>query len=257
VWEQLRPVLQFLQFPRRFLGVASLGLAFLAGAGLYTLRQGLAQSQLARSPRKVTRSVNFVILIVVIGMLLLPARVLRSVRYFPSLPKIDIDFVMLKERETGNIGTTYVVSFLPRTVQEIPPFEMLARDGPKRLDMDSLPPGTVILSESYTPLRYTVVISAPSPFTAAFNTFHFPGWTARLDGEPVSLVAGTPYGRITAPLPAGQHRLEVWFGTTPPRLLANAISLLSLLAPALGCTIRHARFQIDAHIMEEKAKCPK
>jgi hypothetical protein len=256
VWDQLRPVLQFLQFPHRFLGVASLGLAFLAGGGLCALRHKLAASRLARSHRKVAKMTFPLLLIAATGLLLLPARVLRGVRYYPSLPEIDVDFVMLKEREAGNIGTTYVVSFLPRTVQEIPPFEMLARDGPERLDRASLPPEAVVVSSDYTPLRYTLVVSSSAPFTAAFNTFHFPGWTARLDGKPTSLAPDTPYGRITVLLPAGQHRLEVWFGPTPPRLLADVISLSSLLALGLGCTIHNDPFKINTRDAKEEARCP-
>ena len=256
LWDQLRPVLQFLQFPHRFLSLASLGLAFLAGGGLCALRRGLTRGQLAHSHRKVTRLADLVLLIVAVGMLLLPARVLRSVRYYPSLPEIDIDFVMQKERETGNIGTTYVVSFLPRTVQEIPSFEMLARDGPERLDRDSLPPGAIVVSDDYTPLRYTLVVSSTSPFTAAFNTFYFPGWTARLDGKPISLAPDTPYGRITALLPAGQHQLEVWFGPTPLRLLADGISLSCLLALGFWCTIHRGLFRIGAHNTKKEAECP-
>jgi hypothetical protein len=204
----------------------------------------------------VAQLVDLVLLIVAVGMLLLPARVLRSVRYYPSLPEIDVGFVMQKERETGNIGTTYVVSFLPRTVQEIPPFEMLARDGSERLDRESLPSGTVVVSSDYNPLRYTLVVSSTSPFTAAFNTFHFPGWTAQLDGGSISLVPDMPYGRITTLLPAGQHRLEVWFGPTPLRLLADGISVSCLLALGFGCTIHRGLFKIDTHNTKREAECP-
>ncbi|MFL7793359.1 MAG: 6-pyruvoyl-tetrahydropterin synthase-related protein [Anaerolineae bacterium] len=256
LWDQLRPVLQFLQFPHRFLSLASLGLAFLAGGGLCVLRRGLTRGQSVHSHRKVAQLVDLVLLIVAVGMLLLPARVLRSVRYYPSLPEIDVGFVMQKERETGNIGTTYVVSFLPRTVQEIPPFEMLARDGSERLDRESLPSGTVVVSSDYNPLRYTLVVSSTSPFTAAFNTFHFPGWTAQLDGGPISLVPDMPYGRITTLLPAGQHRLEVWFGPTPLRLLADGISVSCLLALGFGCTIHRGLFKIDTHNTKREAECP-
>ena len=171
------------------------------------LRVGLVRTPLADSRRELTRVMVGVLLIAAIGMLLLPARVLGSVRTFPALPEINVDFVMLKEREAGNIDTTYVVSFLPRDVKEVPRFELLARDGPERLDRDSLPAGATVASADYTSLRYTLVLSSPSPFTATFNTFHFPGWAARLDGEPVPLAADVPYGRITAWVPAGRHRL--------------------------------------------------
>ena len=230
VWEVLRPVLQYLQFPHRFLGVASLCLSFLVGGGFCALELGLASIRPVRDSQALACRGRAIVLAVVIGLLLVPTRVLGDVRYYPPLPEMDIGFVMSKEREAGNIDTTYVISFIPRAAQEMPPFELLARDGPERLDAEGLPSGTDILSQDYAPLRYELVFSSAQPFTATFNTFYFPGWMAEVDGKPVELVPEVPYGRISVPVPEGQHRLEVWFGTTPPRVLANGVSLLSLLA---------------------------
>ena len=147
--------------------------------------------------------------VAVVALLLPPIRVLRDVRHYPPLPEIDANFVMRKDHQTGNIYTTYVVSFIPRDVQELPLFALLARDGPERLDADALPPEVTVIAGDYAPLRYTLTVTAPQPFTATFNTFYFPGWKAHVDGQPVPLAPDAPYGRITVPVPAGLHLLEV------------------------------------------------
>ncbi len=227
LWDLLHPLLQFLQFPHRFLGVVSLCLAFLAGAGIFMLRTGLHHNRLAREHRGLGHLGTFLLLAAALLLLLRSTNALAQVRYYPELPKLDINFVMRKDREAGNIFSTYVANFIPATMQEPPPFAWLARDGPQRLDMDSLPP-EVMATGDYAPLRYTLAFSAGQPFTATFNTFYFPGWQARLDGRPLPIGPTVPHGRIGVAIPAGQHNLVVWFGPTPRRVFANGVSLLAV-----------------------------
>ncbi len=228
LWDLLRSLLQFLQFPRRFLSVASLGLAFLAGAGISVLRYGLAHSRPAREQRLLGYIGTFLLPAAAMFLLWRPTNVLSQVRYYPQLPELDINFVMRKDREAGNIFNTYMINFIPATMQEPPPFAWLARDGPERLDPDTLPPEVKVLNSDYAPLRYSLAFSATQSFTATFNTFHFPGWQARLDERPVPILPTVPHGRISVAMPAGQHNLVVWFGSTPLRIFANGISLLAL-----------------------------
>ncbi len=228
LWDLLRPLLQFLQFPRRFLGIVSLCLAFLAGAGVFILRYGLYHNRLARKQRGLGHLGTFLLLAAALLLLSRSTNALAQVRYYPELPELDINFVMRKDREAGNIFSTCTINFIPATMQEPPPFAWLARDGPERLDTDSLPPKVVALNGDYAPLRYALAFSATQPFTATFNTFYFPGWQARLDGRTVPIAPTVPHGRIGVAIPAGQHNLVVWFGPTPLRVFANGISLLAL-----------------------------
>jgi len=53
-----------------------------------------------------------------------------------------------------------------------------------------------------------------------------------LDGKPAEITPSAPPGFISLPLTAGEHRLELRFGSTPPRAVGTVLSLLSLLALA-------------------------
>ena len=228
VWN-LTPLFRVLQFPYRFLGVGVVFLSFLAGTGVYVLQHGLSHSQLASRHRSAARYGSIAALVVMVGILISPGRALSGVRYYPPLPDLDVSFVMRKDREAGHLYATYVVNFIPRAVQELPPYELLARDGPERLDRDSLPAGAALVASHYRPLRYDLTLSTPTPFVATFNTFYFPGWTAGIDGQRVPIAPVDRYGRIGVTVPAGHHRLVVWFGSTPIRLIATIISMAALL----------------------------
>jgi hypothetical protein len=64
--------------------------------------------------------------------------------------------------------------------------------------------------------------------------FDFPGWTLEVDGRPENFEASDdPLGRLHLSLAPGSHRVVVRFENTPIRSLANAVSLLSLVAALL------------------------
>ena len=55
-----------------------------------------------------------------------------------------------------------------------------------------------------------------------------------MDGQPVAHRHVPPYGLITADVPAGEHRLLLRMGTTPPRLAGGVVSLMALAAIGLS-----------------------
>ncbi len=65
--------------------------------------------------------------------------------------------------------------------------------------------------------------------TLQFYTYDFPGWQVTLDGETIPHRATAPFGLITVDVPAGEHRLLLRMGTTPPRVIGGILSLLGLL----------------------------
>ena len=62
---------------------------------------------------------------------------------------------------------------------------------------------------------------------------NFPGWNAYLNGQPIDISTSAD-GLIQLQIPKGQHELAVIFQATPVRLMANTISILSLI---LVCTV--------------------
>jgi hypothetical protein len=80
--------------------------------------------------------------------------------------------------------------------------------------------------------RMVLEASSPAGGTVRVGSFWFPGWTGRIDGEPVELVSERPHGLITFEIPPGAHSVELEFGPTAVRSAAAWISLLSLLVLA-------------------------
>lgn len=228
LWDAL-PLLHLFQFPHRFLSVALLFLALLAGVAM----QGLAQ-MLQTKKTTVARWSYFGILITVLCLLVGQTRVLRRVKYYPPLPEIDVEFIMQKEREAAPIIGQYASVYMPAGVEELPPLEQQAQDGPERLDMDSLPADASLLAAEWAPLRYDLILSSPEAFSARFRTFYFPGWTAQLDGQPVAIAVTEPHGQISVEIPTGEHRLAVWFGSTTLRTAATLLSLATVAAVCLA-----------------------
>ena len=181
------------------------------------------------------------LLVVIIGLLLAPTRGLAGVRHFPPLPEIDVRFIMQKEREVAPVIGEFKGVYIPAAVAEPPPFEEQVQDGPERLDQGSLPSGASVVAASYGPLRYDLTLSSSEPLSARFRTFYFPGWKARIDGQPAPIVPTDPHGQISVQVPAGQHQLVVWFGSTPIRVAANALTVASLVGLCFVAAVASTR----------------
>ncbi len=83
-----------------------------------------------------------------------------------------------------------------------------------------------------------VLVRVDGPATVEFYTFDYPGWRVTMDGQAIAHRHEPPYGLITADVPAGEHRLVLRMGTTPPRLAGGIASLLALAAIGVGLSGR-------------------
>lgn len=61
------------------------------------------------------------------------------------------------------------------------------------------------------------------------NKYYFPGWKAKIDGKPVKILAGKPYGQVSILMPAGSHKAEIYFQETGFRNLLDFASLGAFL----------------------------
>ena len=86
------------------------------------------------------------------------------------------------------------------------------------------PPERTSSPSATAPIGLRSRLDAPQAFQATYLTFAFPGWTVKLDGQPVPIVPSDPNGLITFEVPAGRHTITVSFEDTPIRTLANVIS---------------------------------
>ncbi|HQE91787.1 MAG TPA: hypothetical protein PLH19_03230 [Anaerolineae bacterium] len=213
---KLIPPLAFLHFPWRFLSPAAVGVAALAGSGC---------GWLARRWTPAGPLLLMVLSLGALGWLYPPHTDLSQ----PATLAGMLDY----EHQTGWLGGTTFGELLPKTVQQLPsdnPLEADLRAGrePVRLRPEDLPAGATIHAADYGPNRARVIVESPVPFRARYWTFAYPGWRVRIDGATVPIIPSEPEGLITFDVPAGRHTLEIHFGETPGRLVADALSVLSL-----------------------------
>lgn len=218
LWEIL-PVIEFVQFPHRFLGPAALMLAILNGNAVAFLPE------------------RFSLWLTGFGLafIFLTSIPLLYPRYQAGPIEPTMPGMFAYERATGAIGTTSFGEYLPLWVKQSPresPLESQYAAGSTtvtRLDPAYLPPEAVIESAAYGFNQADLTINSPERFQAVFHTFYFPGWEAALDGQPVPVAPLSERGLLRVDLPAGRHRLQLAFHETPVRQAANGLSLISVL----------------------------
>ena len=237
LWDSL-PLLPFAQFPWRFLSVASFAGALLT-SGLVAPRAprgakdpaldipspgGLDQQPRAWLPRAPW------LITAVVGLTLAVAGLARLTltRILIADSEITTQRIALYEVFTGNIGTTIRGEYLPRTVQPQPQLSTawLTPDGePTVVSLQ----GKMSAVHHVDVDRWQVDVASLTA-ELAFPRLAYPGWRALVDGQPATSGAAPGLGYITIPLTAGPHEVTFTFEHTGPRLAAELISLLALLA---------------------------
>ncbi len=222
LWEGL-PLINFVQFPWRFIGRAALPVAFLAGMPFMT-----TPAEVDHSRRRLIFNVATVIASALLILEAIPALYPRycDEEAFPTI--VDVHSY---ESASGLVGVDPEGSYFPRTVLQRPqgsPLEADYREGntPQRFDHALLPGGATVEID-YDGLGATAVFDSPQAFMFQYGSFFFPGWSAAIDGEPVSIIPSDPEGLITFSVPPGEHTVTIGWGSTP---LRSALTLLSILA---------------------------
>jgi hypothetical protein len=234
LWRAMTP-LQIVQMPWRFLSVAALAGSVFAGWAITHLpdRRSLC------SPALLATGGAIVLLVA------------TSIPWtyaapFPQPQNAGVADVVRWEYGTGLIGGTSASEFLPIWAPGVPtePADpaLLTEHDPiiARLDETSLPEGATIVSAKYGLMRADLVIDTPQAFRAWYKQFYFPGWQVRIDGEPVPLIATTPYGLLGFDVPAGKRHIVVRPATTPLRTAGAILSALGAVA-AVGIVVLEQR----------------
>jgi len=245
VWEKL-PLIDFVQFPWRFIGRAALPVAFLAGA---PFAQTTPADALFNGGRR--RLIWQMALIGAVGLLILEALPALYPRLCDENSYPTILNVHAYERATGLVGVDPEGSYFPRTVQQRPNDSALEADyqnegTPQRFDMSTLPEGATADAD-YGRLSATVTIDTPTPFVARYLSFAFPGWIVAIDGQRVPVTPGEPDGLITFAVPPGEHTINVRWQSTFLRSVLSLVSILALIGVGVTAVllIRHPTKQYD------------
>lgn len=228
LWDSL-PLIDFVQFPWRFVGRAALPVAFLAG--VVFAHPAFAGGAVG------WRRWAWLAVPAAVALLLLEAVPNLYPRYCAEDPFPTIVTVHDYERATGLVGVDPEGSYFPRTVVERPsgsPLEADYRAGqlPQRFDATVLPPGATLDDVVYDGLRATARVTSPEPYTARYLSFTYPGWSVTVDGRPVPITPEDPSGLITFPVPAGDHEIRVGWSMTPLRLALSSLSIIALVVSA-------------------------
>ncbi len=239
IWEHL-PGANFIQFPWRLVGPASLLLALLAARAVDVPapegRGGVREAPRAKRVGSPPQLKAWAAWVPVGG----PALALAGLFFYsltwtfsagpPAPAAASVRDLAAYEIGSGQLGTTSAGEFLPTGVRQLPDPHSL--EGAYALHsvierLGPLPPGVAVESQEASVTSAQAVVSAPAPAQLTFNVFDFPGWRATIDGQPAPITASQPNGLITVTTPAGQHTVTVAFGSTPLRTVAVALSFMT------------------------------
>ncbi len=217
LWDAL-PLLPFVQFPWRMLGVATLCAAALAGAAVRWLERS----------NHAWFGAAIIAAVAALGHLSW-----WYPRYCSAFAEATIGAMLKYEYDTFTVGTSAKGEFLPKTVRYLPQDNTVAEalqagETPERLR--GLPAGATLDILDPDPLDFRATLRTPEAFSAAYQMFYYLGWRMSVDGQPHPLEVAAGTGLMKFDVPAGEHELRVYFGVTPLRALASGIAVAALLA---------------------------
>jgi len=235
LWEVLRLV-TFAQFPWRLLTLAIVALSFLSGSILV----GADSSPEGVSPLAV---VALAVLVILGSYAYLMPQIVE-----PAEGPVSLQGLMQFQHSAGEMtgSTTWV--------HEIPTWSPLAQymvseNNPitTKVDFGSLPTEReekiIVVTKELGTTFEKVVFRARKEGRITFNTFYYPGWHAYLlesEEGPIEreleIVPHGTLGKITVPVPEGDHYLLVRFEDTMARVVGKYVTALSVLVvfAALG-----------------------
>jgi hypothetical protein len=246
IWEAI-PGMAILQFPWRLLGPAALCLGILAGQSTLWI------DRIAERLRPFAY----------IGLLLVPliaALPLFSPPGWGDFGPTDQVAMLAFEMSGRALGTTSTGDYLPIEVDVVPGstasvIESYQSGGPvDKVNRYTLPEGAQVDILSHRATSDTFAVSSPEDFTLRLYTFMFDGWRAAIDGEPAPIEVAKPEGFITVRVPAGEHTVRVWLGSTPARNASWIISALALVGSVLAIGRMPSRALIK--VLREESALP-
>jgi hypothetical protein len=211
VWELVQ-VLQIIQFPWRFGTVTSVATAAL-------LALGIAAMKGAFSWRKVF--VGQIVWAIIVGWVYATVMVA-----WPALgPQVSTGIDSLL-RDVPEYRPRWVQADLQSTLAKF-------KGEGDSIDKVAFATGEGSgLIEQWKPRNNVLVITVPAPSTVLVRQYYYPGWTARVNGEPHVVQISAPDGLVQLSLPAGVHRVELRLERTKQELWGWIITWTSLLIAA-------------------------
>ncbi len=204
LWDLLRPVMAFIQFPWRLLVITGLSLAFLSGVAA------------AAWPRLTPA---------LLLLLLLASYAYTQPQYTPA--EVSLKNMVDFQLRTGELlGDTVWVKERPKTSPLVAQY--LA--GQPVVRAVALSSDAVVQTARSAGASVEASVASPAGADVLFYVRYFPGWQGTVDGVPVAIEPWGDQGLIRLRAPAGDHTLTLRYGDTPARTAGKAVSGLSVLA---------------------------
>lgn len=201
VWK-VTHIVPFFQFPYRFLSVTLVGVA------------GLSALEIELLPKKI----KILGILLLVGVVYLSSWSLlspKSYQYFP-----DTFY------STNQDSTTVKNEYMPAWVKDQPTVytdqkvQIISGDG-------------VVSDVKFMGSSLVANVIVNSDAIGQINIIYFPGWEVEVDEKRVAVYYQNSLGVMQFPIPTGGHTIRARFTETPIRLVADGISLISILGTAL------------------------
>lgn len=230
VWRSVS-LASLVQFPWRLLGMIALPLCLLGGRLLAdarasdTARPGYAQAELL-----------LLAALVILGSADYARPEYTEIPDWAETPRavVEWDRASIKDRVAMVSATTEQPSTSP--------LESLYLNGSPLLA------GEIISGEAENRTIYRggaiskAQINAKKPSRYEFYTYEYPGWKTYLDGQEIDHLVLQPHGLIGVDVPAGEHTLELRFGSTPSRIIGGIVSGIMLVICLIVVFGQHINF---------------
>ncbi len=216
LWNMIKPF-AYIQFPWRFLLFSALFSSSLTGVVVW---------QIGRFSQKGAWVAAILIGCISIGLMagnMHPENYLsKSDKDYTSYQDIawrisrsSYEYVPKEVRTVKSDINTTLVAITPDTIASSPAIILSGK--------------ATILTQKNTAADKSFLIHATSQATIRINTFAYPGWMVFVDGRQVTPDTNNPLHLLTVSVPTGEHSIVAVFRETSPRLVADMVSLITLI----------------------------
>lgn len=209
VWDQIG-LLQYIQFPWRFLSVVSLFLAILTSLSIYMFT---------------SKKMKFLYGLVLLLVLFINATYFKPEKYLDDSDALYyIDATKIQNQMSETLPDYIPTQMAEEKVlfaknQELPTFWLA--------DTQSTGKMSLLINRGFEKM---LEINFTKLETLNFKVANFAGWQAELDGEKWQINVNQELGNIQLEVPAGNHKVGIYFTeNTLARKVGDSITILALL----------------------------
>ncbi|MCL5256382.1 MAG: 6-pyruvoyl-tetrahydropterin synthase-related protein, partial [Chloroflexi bacterium] len=219
-WESV-PLVAFIQYPWRLLDLVGICLAVIIGGAFSLLANRLEKLSAGWQRRLGVAMAVGVTCLIVISTSMLPLQ--------PQWDTREIDHDDREHNLAAAADMRLKGQFLPISVQPSSP-----QPKPQGQPELSAKGGLTTLSSTANGFDNKAwLIGLQKQSQVVFDVLYFPGWQVYVDDQRVPTTAQKQTGQVSAPVPAGKHRVELRFEDTPLRRWSDYLSAFSLVPLAV------------------------